>query len=324
MILESLCAIGLFAKMLPACTAPSPAAVGYVEGDYVSLAPIETAHLIEAPARLGQRVAEGEVLARMETADSEIAVRDAEAKLGQAEADLANLKRGRRPEEIAVIEATLAAAQAQMRDAQRTLDRRKDLASRGVASPAELDVAQTAVDVTKAKVGELSANLVVAKLPARQEEIASAQKRVEQATAALANARWRLGERTLRAPASGRVADIVRRAGEVAGPTAPVLTLLPDGAIKLKLYLAEPKLAGLDVGATLFVHCDGCGDDLRANVTYVSPDPEFTPPVIYSIETRQKLVYRVEARPTQESLSRLQPGQIVDVTIEKPASEKTK
>lgn len=319
MILETLCAVGLMAKLLSACAPPPPAAVGYVEGEYVTLAPIETAHLVEARARLGQRVAEGDVLAQMETADSEIAVRDAEARLGQAEADLANLQRGRRPEEIAVIEATLAAAQAQSRDAQRTLDRRKDLAQRGVASQAELDLAQTTLDVARARVGELSANLAVARLPARAEEIVSAQKRVEQAIAALANARWRLGERTLRAPTAGRVADVIRRAGEVAGPAAPVVSLLPDGAVKLKLYLAEPKLAGVAIGATLIVRCDGCGSDLRARVTYVSPDPEFTPPVIYSLETRQKLVYLVEARPTPPSVARLQPGLIVDVSLAEAA-----
>lgn len=316
MILETLCAFAVMAKLIAACAPPPPAAVGYVEGEYVSLAPIETAHLIEVPARLGLRVAEGDVVARLETADAEIAVRDAEARLGQTEADLANLQRGRRPEEIAVIEASFSAAQAQLRDAQRTLDRRKDLASRGVASQAELDMAQTALDVAKAKLGELSANLAVAKLPARPEEIVAAQKRVEQATAALANARWRLGERILRAPASGRIADVVRRAGEVAGPAAPVASLLPDGAVKLKLFLAEPKLAGLDVGAVLRVRCEGCGDDLRASVSYVSPDPEFTPPVIYSLETRQKLVYLVEARPTKESAAKLQPGLIVDVSAE--------
>ena len=316
MILETLCAFGFLARLVTACAPPPPAAVGYVEGEYVTLAPIDTAHLVAVPVRLGQRVEAGETLAQAETADAEIAVSDALARLDQAQADLANLRRGRRPEEIAVIEANQAAAQAQTRDAQRTLDRRKELAGRGVASQAELDAAQTALDVARARQGEIAANLAVARLAARPEEIEAAQARVAQATAALANARWRLGERTLRAPVAGRVADVVRRVGEVASPAALVVTLLPDGAAKLKLYLAEPMRAGIEVGARLAVRCDGCGSDLKAVVTYVSPDPEFTPPVIYSIETRQKLVYLVEARPTPDSAARLQPGQIVDASLE--------
>lgn len=315
MILEALCAVGLIARVLPGCASPPPAAVGYVEGEYVQLAPLDTAHLTDVAVRLGQRVAAGEIVARAETTDAEIAVTDAQARLAQAQANLANLQRGRRPEEIAVVEATLAAAQAQSRDAQRTLDRRRDLAARGVASASELDSAQTALDVAKAKVGELTSQLAVARLPARAEEIAAAQESVAQTQAALAAARWKLDQRTVRAPSAGRVADVIRRVGEVAGPAAPVVTLLPDGAQKLKLYLAEPKLAGLSVGAKLDVHCDGCKAGLSAVVTYVSPQPEFTPPVIYSLDTRQKLVYLVEARPEADSAATLQPGLIVDVSL---------
>jgi len=88
--------------------------------------------------------------------------------------------------------------------------------------------------------------------------------------------------------------------------------MLPDGAVKLKVYLPEPAFHTVKVGDRLAVHCDGCPDGLTARVSYVSPEPEFTPPVIYSLETRQKLVYLVEARP-EDGAERLQPGQIVDV-----------
>ena len=88
--------------------------------------------------------------------------------------------------------------------------------------------------------------------------------------------------------------------------------MLPDGAVKLRLYLPEESFSSVKVGSLLDVHCDGCKPGLTARVSYVSPDPEFTPPVIYSLETRQKLVFLIEARPEGEA-SPLQPGQIVDV-----------
>jgi multidrug efflux pump subunit AcrA (membrane-fusion protein) len=87
----------------------------------VTLAPVDTVHLVAVPVRRGQRVEAAETLAQAETAYAEIAIGDAQARLAQAQADLANLRRGRRPEEIAVIEADQAPAQAQTRDAQRTL-----------------------------------------------------------------------------------------------------------------------------------------------------------------------------------------------------------
>ncbi|MFC6490610.1 HlyD family secretion protein, partial [Nitratireductor sp. GCM10026969] len=99
------------------------------------------------------------------------------------------------------------------------------------------------------------------------------------------------------------------------GPSAPVISMLPDGAVKLKLYLPEPAFSAVEVGSLLAVRCDGCPAGLRARVSYVSPDPEFTPPVIYSLETRQKLVFLIEARPEGEAADRLQPGQIVDVIL---------
>ena len=101
----------------------------------------------------------------------------------------------------------------------------------------------------------------------------------------------------------------------MAGPQAPVLSVLPDGALKLRVYVPEFALSSISVGAHLSVHCDGCGEAMRATVSYVSSDPEFTPPVIYSLENRQKLVYLIEARP-EDGAWALAPGQIVDVDLE--------
>lgn len=313
MFVEKFCAIGLIAAIFPSCAPPKPEAVGYVEGEYVQLAPIETARIVSIEVRRGERVVAGQVVARLERKDAEIALSDAEARLGQAEAELANLKRGRRPEEIAVIEASLAAAEAQARDTKRTLDRRRDLGTRGFATPAELDQAQTAVEVANAKIGELSANLAVARLSARPDEIAASENRVAQARASVESVRWRLSQRDIVAQASGRISDLIRLPGEVAGPTAAILSMLPEGAIKLKVYVPERLVSRLEVGVSLVVRCDGCKPETRASVSYVAPEPEFTPPVIYSLETRQKLVYLIEARPEGEMARILQPGQIVDV-----------
>jgi HlyD family secretion protein len=94
--------------------------------------------------------------------------------------------------------------------------------------------------------------------------------------------------------------------------------MLPDGAVKLSVYIPEAAFSSVKIGSLLSVHCDGCGEGVKARVSYVSPDPEFTPPVIYSLENRQKLVYLVEARPEGDA-GLLQPGQIVDVDLAETA-----
>lgn len=105
---------------------------------------------------------------------------------------------------------------------------------------------------------------------------------------------------------------MLRRIGEIAGPTTPVLSILPDGAWKVVAFVPETSLSEIAPGGRLSVHCDGCPEGLAATISYVAQEPEFTPPVIYSLENRQKLVYRVEARP-DPSQTALRPGQIVDV-----------
>jgi len=314
-ILETLCAFRVMASLLSACAPASPAVAGYVEGEYVQIAPIDTARIASLAVRRGDWVKAGDAVGALETADAAIFVRNAEAQLTQASAELANIRYGRRPEEIAALAATLQAAVVQADDAKRTLDRRRDLHNRGITSQADLDQAQTAYDVAAARVGELTANLAVAKLPSRAEEITAAQSRVVQAQANLDQMKWRLEQRTLTAPAAGQISDIIRRPGEVAGPSAPIVSMLPDGAVKLKVYVPEAMLSSLAVGDALEVRCDGCPAGLSAVVSYIAREPEFTPPVIYSLESRQKLVYLVEARPTREVGRHLTPGQIVDIAV---------
>jgi HlyD family secretion protein len=313
------CSIPLIASLFSACAGPAPLAVGYVEGEYVLLAPIETAEVRSVSVRRGDRVKPGDAVAVMETSDMTIAVAQAEAALAQAEAQLADLKIGKRPEEIAVLEATLSSAQAQKKEDERVLARLADLLKRGIATQADYDEAETKLNVTNAMVGQAEANLAVAKLPARPETIRAAENQVKQAQASLEDAKWRLSKRTITAPAAGRIDDIIRNPGDLAGPSAPVLSMLPDGAVKLRLYLPESSVSQVTVGSLLDVRCDGCQPGLTARVSYVSPDPEFTPPVIYSLETRQKLVFLIEARPENLN-SPLQPGQIVDVGLRDTAS----
>jgi HlyD family secretion protein len=309
-----LCWVPLAASLFSACAGPPPLAVGYVEGEYVLLAPIDVAEVKTVAVRRGDRVTAGQPVAALEDSDATIAVAQAGAAVAQAEAQLADLKIGKRPEEIAVLEATLTSAQAQQTEAERVITRLGDLLKRGIATQADYDQAETQLNVARAMVGQAQANLAVARLPARPETINAAENQVKQAKASLQEAQWRLSKRTVTAPAPGRIDDIIRNPGDLAGPSAPVLSMLPDGAVKLRLYLPEESFSAVKVGTLLDVHCDGCQPGLTARVSYVSPDPEFTPPVIFSLETRQKLVFLIEARPEGDA-SPLQPGQIVDVGL---------
>lgn len=308
-----LCSLPLAAALFSGCSAPEPFATGYVEGEYTLIAPVEAAQIQTVEVERGVRVTAGDLLAVMEQRDAQIAVAAAEAALAQAKSQLADLRQGKRPEEIRVIEAALASAKARATETDRTADRVTSLAARGAATPAQKDDAETAAEVAHALVREIEANLSVARLPARESQIAATEAAVDRARAEREQAQWKLDKRRVTAPAGGAIYDVIRSGGEIAGPSAPVLSMLADGAVKLRLYVPEASVSSVAVGSRLAVRCDGCADGIEAQVSYVADGPEFTPPVIYSLQNRQKLVYMIEARPIGET--RLKPGQIVDVRL---------
>jgi HlyD family secretion protein len=284
-----------------------------VEGEFILVAPVAVSQIERVAVARGDRIEAGGLLVEMERRDAEIAIAEAEAGLAQAQAHLADLQEGKRPQEIAVIEANLASANAQAVEADRTRNRVTSLASRGAATDSQRDEAITAAHVAAARVAQTEAELAVARLPARPQTIAQAEAAVSAAQASLSKARWNLQQRTLSLSEPVTVFDVIRREGEIAGPSAPVLSVLGDGAVKLRLYVPESEISRITIGETIEVSCDGCPGYLTARITYISGEPEFTPPVIYSLENRQKLVYLIEARPTEGQ--GLKPGQIVDVAL---------
>lgn len=307
---DLLCTIPFAAALFAACAPPSPLATGYVEGDYVAVTPLATARIVDIAVHPGDRVEKGAVLARVDGEDAKIALAAAEAALGRAESELANLEEGSRAAELAVIEAAAVSARANAARTAKEAARQQRLLREHASSEAQYDAAQAAADMAAAAVAEAEARLAAARLPARAQQIEAARAAVRQARANRDAARWALDQRRLVAPAAGAVTDILRHPGEIAGPSMPVLSFLPDGAIKLRLYVAQADLASISTETRLAVGCDGC-PPLSAVVTHIADEAEFTPPVIYSRDARQKLVYRVEARPEQGA--RLKPGQIVEV-----------
>ena len=310
-----LCGFALFAGIF--CGDVGTTLSGYVEGETLFVAPIAVNRIATLAVRRGDEVKAGATLATMDADDARFALEAARARLAEAEARLGNLTTGKRSEEIAVIEANRAAARADLAQTELDLQRVTGLVRRKMQSQAELDKARTAHNVAVARLREMDANLQVAGIAARVQEIEAARRVVDAAGAELRDAEWRLAQRTLIAPSDGRVEEIIRYAGETAGPAAPVLTLLPPDNRKLRLFVPQALLSRVQVGDTLALGCDGCVPGLQARVDFIASAPEFTPPVIYSVESRQKLVVLVEGELLGEARG-LAPGQIVDIRLGAP------
>ena len=149
---------------------------------------------------------------------------------------------------------------------------------------------------------------------------AGTQKALEDAEAALRTAQarlnstqTRLARRKVFSPAAGSVQQIYFRVGEVVPAGRPVVALLPPGNLKVRFFVSESTLPQVKIGDTVQVRCDGCAEVLKATVSFIARTSEFTPPVIYSLEERSKLVFMIEALPEQPDKVRV--GQPVSVTL---------
>jgi HlyD family secretion protein len=126
-------------------------------------------------------------------------------------------------------------------------------------------------------------------------------------------AQWRIDQRHVTAPTAGVVADVLARPGETIPAGGSVVSLLPPENIFVRFFVPEPRLAEVHSGDKVTLLCDRCPADFSATVSFISPQAEFTPPVIYSESSRSKLVYMVEARPPRERAPLINPGQPIAV-----------
>jgi HlyD family secretion protein len=300
--------------VLTACGSAHDDAVfqGYVEGEFIDVAPEVSGRIVELAVRQGDDVEAGAFLFRLADAEARAAVAQAEAELARAKAQLANLSQGQRPPEVAVIEAEIDEAEASLATAQKEFERQRTLFEQRVISEARLDQAREAVSVAEARLESAKRRREVATLPARTPEITAGEQAVEAARAALEQARTRLEKHVVTAPVAGRIEDVHYRPGEVAAVGAPVLSLLPDGRLKVIFFVPEAERPSLAIGTDVSIFCDGCPAGLSAPLTWLGSEAEYTPPIIFSRETRGKLVFRAEAA-LSGAAANLPLGQPVDV-----------
>ena len=303
--------------LLAACSNEDPRShQGYAEGEYVRVAAPFAGTLQQLAAKRGMQVKAGDTLFTLEQENEAAARREAQERLRNAEAQLANLQKGRRPTEIEAVRAQLAQAESALKLSAVQLKRQEQLVAQNFISKERLDETRAAYDRDTQRVAELRAQLATARLAARPDEIKAAQYNVEAARAALAQAEWRLAQKTVEAPVAGLVQDTYFVAGEWVTANQPVVSLLPPQNIKVRFFVEERHLGAVKIGQKLVLHCDGCPAPVAAAVSFISPQAEFTPPVIYSRQERAKLVFLIEARPSPEDAVKLHPGQPVEVRFE--------
>lgn len=288
---------------------------GYVEAELVHVSAALAGTLETLAVERGAEVAAGDPLFALDESAERAARDQAEHRLAEGRARLEDARKGLRPSELQALAAELERAHAALALSERVLERQTSLSGSDVASLQELDEAQSTRDQDRERVAQVEAELTTARLGARPDELAAAQANVQALEAALARAEWELAQKKRGAPQAGLVFDTLYRPGEWVAAGRPVVVLLPPENIHVRAFVPETEIGALRVGQTVRVLVDGVAEPFTGTLRFLSPEAEYTPPVIYSRESRAKLVFRIEIAFAPALAARLHPGQPVDVEL---------
>ena len=304
--------------MLNGCVEKAPSSFqGYAEGESLHIAAPFAGSLEQLQVTRGQQVAAAAPLFVLEQASEALQRSEAEARLAAATARVANLQSGRRASEVDVVRAQGQEAKAMRALSASQLAQQEKLFKQGFISQAKLDEARAVYQRDLARVAEIDAQTKTATISVgRGEEVVAAKREVDAAKAVLAQSDWKVAQKTVVAPAAGIVENTYFSRGEWVPAGQPIVSLLPPDKIKVRFFVSESVLGSIRIGQAVSLACSGCGAPIKAAITFIATQPEFTPPIIYSKDSRAKLVFYVEAKPPPGEAVRLHPGQPVDVTLE--------
>jgi HlyD family secretion protein len=263
----------------------------------------------------GEQVKKGERLASLDTSQIESEAEHARALLQENFAKVDELKAGSRPQELEQARSQLDHARAEFSKTQKDHERAEKLYSNGAISAQQMDEAKKALEISASLKRKAEESLSLVKEGPRKENIRAAEKRVDQARAALKTAEARLSDGVALAAASGVILAKNAEQGETVSAGSPVYTIGDLGKPWVRVYVNENKLGALKLGQNAEVMTDSYpGKRYEGTVTYISSDAEFTPKNIQTQEERVKLVFGVKVSVTNSN-NELKPGMPADVRI---------
>ncbi|KTC78199.1 HlyD family secretion protein [Legionella brunensis] len=286
---------------------------GYVEGENVYLASPNSGVLKQLFVQRGEQVKKGQVLFQLDEDPQALVIQQNKADLLQAQKTLHDLEKPRRNPEIEAIKAQIAQTDARLKLAEIRVHRMEELYKKNAIDKDSVDAAVARYKELQQLKTQYESNLALARLGSRDEQIKAQQAEIISLTAKVKEAQWQLDQKRVYAPKSGYIYDTYYRVGEFVGSQQAVLSLLPPENVRVQFFVPVEALAQLELGQRIQFLCYGCHDSSTAIINYISPEAEFVPPLVYSRENRDKLVFRIKAR--IEHPQKFKPGQPVTVTF---------
>lgn len=306
----------IFSLLLASCSkSNSTSFLGYIEGRYVYLSSSESGNLVQLAVHKGQTVESGQLAFQLDPQPQQSSLESAKSDLAAAEHDLENLKSGERDTILKRLDAQVAQAQADLKFATVTYQRNKKLRETDVVSQSLVDESLARYQTDTEKLRQANENLAEAKLGARSNLILAQESKMQSAQNNVNRLQWMLEQKTVKIPQAGFIENTFYRQNEFVPAGKPIVSLLPPQNRLLIFYVPETQLSRIKMGQTVYFKYDGSEKLVSADINYISSQAEYTPPVIYSKDSREKLVYWIEAAIDPSLTVTIHPGQPVEVTL---------
>lgn len=310
-------AIAILSLVLPVLNACSDTPnenvhIGYVEADWIYVSAPQSGWIKTRPAIDGAKVSAGDILFTLDNERQQASIAEANSRISQASAEAQNIASGARAPEIRALQAQLGETSALLAQARSERNRIMPLVQQGIESRSRGDQVEANLRAAQARVNNAREQIRIASLAGRPANQSAARANIEAARAVKNSASYELDQRTIKSQVDAIVSETFQKPGEFVNAGNPVLALLPKDGLKVRFFVNQRQLPGYKVGQTVTVNADGISSPVKAKVSYIATEAEFTPPVIYSKDARGKLVFLIEA--TVPATSQLKPGLPVDIS----------
>lgn len=286
---------------------------GYVEEEIRLVAAPQSGWMIQMELKEGDKIESDDFLFALDNELQLAQLQFAKNNLKAAQAKVKDLQKGIRAEELLTIKSQLKEASEKLDLARKELQRTQALFDKGLLDDAQLDAAKTNVEVAKAQSESVRSTIKSSQLGARADQILQAEALAEANRAQLDAETYNLSQREVYSRIKGTIKEVFYHQGEFVQQSAPVMSVHVPHLDKVRFYIAQSELTKIKTGQAIQVMADGLSQPETATISYISETAEFTPPVIYSKESRQKLVFLIEARLPDNSS--LHAGMPVDIQL---------
>lgn len=286
---------------------------GYIEGKNLYLASPFTGKLVEFLVERGQQVKKGQLLFRLDDNPQLLDVKQNQALLIQAQKVLMDLTQPRRQPEINAILAQIGQVDAQLKLASLRVKRNQELVKKSALDQDSLDASVEKYNELSYLKTQVEENLKLSKEGSRSNQIKAQKALVFSLLTKVNKSKWELSQKSIYAPSDGVIFDTYFLKGELVPETHPIASLLEPNNIKVEFFVPAMELESIHLNQMVAVECDGCTEKYQARISYISPEAEYMPPLVYSRDNNTKLVFRVKAALTNPQ--QLKPGQPVTVVV---------